>query len=148
MTSTESAAKENEELSLGIPEIDAAHQLILELVSQIEALVKKQSRWMDVHSALVQLAEQARFHFAVEESLMRLYDYPMLTAHATEHRQLSLDVATLMMKSLTAPVSEDMVASLRPQWRAHILTNDTQYAVHFRSHVGAPMDSCDEVKGS
>jgi hemerythrin len=120
-----------EEFSVGIPEIDDQHRVLIDCVSLIEDAVTTQQRWSAVHAGLGRLVQFAQVHFAVEESLMRIHHYPGLAKHAEEHRRFSLDMEALQEKSLRVDVSAEMVAFLQGWFDNHIMTSDKQYALYF-----------------
>lgn len=119
-----------EEFSVGIPEIDAHHQTLAGCIALVETVVTTQQRWSAVHSALGRLAEFARIHFAVEESLMRIHRYPEIERHVAEHLQFADQLRQLQEGSLRVNVSEEMVAFIRKWQFEHILTSDKRYAAH------------------
>lgn len=120
-----------EEFSVGIHEIDEQHKILAECIATIERAVVGQERRSAVHSALGRLAEFARTHFAVEESLMRIHDYPGLEEHINEHWQFSEALNRLQVQALTADVSQEMVAFIRAWLDRHVITSDKLYTSHF-----------------
>ena len=121
----------SEELSLGIAEIDQHHMILVDCISLIEEAVSAQTPWSAVHASFDRLADFARIHFAVEESVMRILQYPRLDGHAEQHRQFSYDLMALQEKSLKNHVSQDMIAFLGKWWQDHILASDKLYASYF-----------------
>lgn len=117
--------------SVGIPEIDQQHMVIVECLSLVEEAVASniaKNRWMAMHSALVSLSDYIRIHFAVEESLMRIHGYPEFANHLDEHRAFASDLRRMQEKSLKADVSEEMAAALGKWLHEHIMVSDRQYA--------------------
>ena len=120
-----------DEFSVGIPEIDQQHMVIVECIALVEQAVAERTekaRWSAVHSAVGRLADYVRIHFAVEESLMRIHNYPGLEKHAQEHLKFSHDLMALQKKSLDTDVSEEMVAFLSNWLLEHIAGSDKAYA--------------------
>ena len=75
-------------LRLNIPEIDAQHQRLIELVNRLhEALLGGAEREVR-DSLLSQLMEGTQNHCADEEELMLRYGYPESKAHKSEHDRL------------------------------------------------------------
>ena len=118
----------SEELSLGIAEIDQHHMILVDCISLIEEAVSARTPWSAVHASFGRLADFARIHFAVEESVMRILQYPQLEGHAEQHRKFSYDLMALQQKSLKNDVSQEMIAFLAKWWQDHILTSDKHYA--------------------
>jgi hemerythrin len=83
-------------LRLNIPEIDAQHQRLIELVNRLhEALLggaEKEVR----DSLLSQLIEGTQNHCAYEEALMLRYGYPEYQAHKSEHDRLKRNLTDLI----------------------------------------------------
>lgn len=117
--------------SVGIQELDEQHRKLVEYVSAIEQSVGQGQRWATVHSDLVRLTSFAEMHFAVEETLMRIHDYPHLDEHVNEHRRFADRVRALQERSLKTAVSRDMVKFLRNWVEQHIPGHDKPYAFHF-----------------
>ena len=125
----------NNELRLGIKDIDEQHKILAEIISSIKVAVARDRGWSDLHLAIVRLADYVRIHFAVEESLMRVHDYHRLDEHTDEHRQFSLKLAQLQELSLKSAVTEGTIAFLHEWWDKHIRTSDKAYALHFLKRV-------------
>ncbi len=117
-----------EEFSIGIAEIDQQHMILVDCITLIEDAVGSQARWSAVHASLGRLADFARIHFAVEESLMRILEYPEHEQHTEQHRRFSYELMALQEKSLKADVSGEMVGFLGKWLREHIDTSDRHYA--------------------
>jgi len=119
-----------EEYSVGIPEIDAQHQTLAECIALVETAVTTQQRWSAVHSALGRLADFARIHFAVEESLMRIHRFPEIERHVREHLEFADQLRQLQERSLRLDVSGEMVAFIQKWLHEHIMTSDKHYAAY------------------
>ena len=130
----------NEEYAVGIAEIDRQHRDFVEHITAVEDAVRQNARWSTVHAALVRLAGFAEIHFAVEESLMRIHDYPHLEEHAHAHHGFREWVRELQQRSLRADLSPGMVDFLRNWIASHIPDQDRRCAFHFLkvSALGAP----------
>jgi hemerythrin len=119
------------EFRVGIRDIDEQHQEIITCISSIKQAVAQQDRWSDVHLGFVNLADLAQIHFKVEESLMRILDYPRLAEHVEDHKQFLAVLKTLKERVLTTHVSQDNIHSLHEWWEKHIQMHDKPYALHF-----------------
>ena len=73
-----------DEYSVGVAEIDEQHKGVIELFTVIDTAIDNREGWSDVFFKLEQLREHARFHFALEESLMRMHDYPKQAEHVDQ----------------------------------------------------------------
>ena len=118
------------EYRIGIRDIDEEHQAIAQCISNIEQAAAQYDR-RSVHAALVRLGHLAQAHFTLEESLMRIHDYPRLEEHADEHKQFSVAIRGLQEHFLTANVFHDRIHFLHEWWDEHIQKHDKPYALHF-----------------
>ena len=118
------------EYSVGIHEIDEQHKTLTECISSIEHAAVQYDR-QAADTALVRLADLAQAHFTLEESLMRIHDYPRLEEHADEHKQFSVAIRGLQDHFLTANVFHDRIHFLHEWWDEHIQKHDKPYALHF-----------------
>lgn len=138
--------KWKEEYSVGIHEIDAQHKLLVDCISRLRESVNKKEKGLAVHFTLVQLADFARIHFATEESLMRIHQYPELEEHIQEHHQFIAELHALQEKALTADVSREMAEFLVTWLAGHIMTTDKRYA-SFLPRAGVVFMSAQTGKG-
>jgi len=118
------------EYSIGIREIDEQHKAVIECISDIEQAVARYDR-RSVDAAIVRLVDLAHAHFTLEESLMRILDYPGLEEHADDHKQFSAHLRMLQERFLTTAVFHDRIESLQEWWDAHVQEHDKSYALHF-----------------
>jgi hemerythrin len=128
------------EYSVGIHELDEQHKTLVECVSAVEQSVNEGDPLATVQSALARLTSFADVHFAVEESLMRIHDYPHLHEHVNEHQQFSDRLLSLKERSLESDVSREMIEFLNEWIERHIPNHDKPFAFHFlrRTALGEP----------
>ncbi len=120
-------------LLTGIKEIDEQHQVLFDVVARLEQAVSREDKWSAVHFALVELNAFVKIHFAVEEALMRLHDYPDLDAHIASHRAFSAALADISRHSIREDVSEAMTALVKSWLVQHIGKEDRAYVPHLRN---------------
>jgi hemerythrin len=121
----------NNEYSVGILELDRQHETLFECITAMEHPDPGTDRGSDTRAALERLTAYARLHFAVEESLMRIHDYPRIDEHINEHLRFSDWVQGLREQALEADTSRDMIKFLRVWLNTHVSTHDRGYAYHF-----------------
>ncbi len=122
--------KWEENFSIGIPEIDKQHMIILECIAVLQDAVKNRNEragWSAVHSILGQLNAYVRMHFASEEELMRQFGYPGLSDHIDEHLQFMQDLIALQQKSRTDDIAHELHAFLDSWWHEHVMERDRHY---------------------
>jgi hemerythrin len=125
----------SDELSVGIQEIDEQHKMLVELLNELhEAVLERRGR--DACGEILdRLAEYTRIHFAVEESLMRILDYPDYEKHKEEH-ELLIDQVIELQKKFHAGglnISLDLLRFLKGWLGDHIVKSDSHYGPHFLS---------------
>jgi hemerythrin len=123
----------SEELSVGIEEIDEQHKIIVGLVNRLYEGIIHQSDAALIQSILDELVQYTIVHFAVEESLMRIFDYPHYDEHKHAHQELTKHVMDLQKKFRLGKVSINMelLSFLRKWVTTHILGDDKKYTPYF-----------------
>lgn len=122
----------SEECSVDIPELDAQHRHLLELLSEI---VKNAPSGESggLGPALKELNRYAERHLQREELVLRVRGYPGYAEHKAEHDVYRTKLASLQAHSDRRDIGIRVVNFLTEWWRFHILTSDQQYARFFRS---------------
>jgi hemerythrin len=126
----------NDDLSVGIPEIDADHKRFVSLVNGFNKSIVDRMELSEIEQRLQLILDDAVGHFAHEERLFEQWSYPDVEAHALRHAEL---IGTL--QSIMSQVGSD---TLMPQWIevglaikdiliTHILTEDMKYAEFYRN---------------
>ena len=123
------------ELSVGIEEIDAQHQVLVDLLNQIHEAIQQRHGAEVTQHIVLKLDEYTRVHFAVEESLMRILHYPDYERHKQEHDKL-IDQLTELKGRLVAgkaSVSFELAHFLKVWLTKHIMESDKRYTPYFLS---------------
>ncbi|CRI65153.1 putative Bacteriohemerythrin [Thiocapsa sp. KS1] len=120
-------------LSVGIDEIDAQHQALIDLINEMQDAVVEgveRERQLEV---LGRLAEYTKIHFAVEESLMRIFGYPDYERHKGQHEGLIRNMLDLQHRLALdqTPVDDSLMRHLRHWLLDHILQSDQDYSRFF-----------------
>ncbi len=79
----------NKELNIGIEQIDMQHQKLVSMVNEMHQALSKGQGNEVMGIVLKDLISYTRIHFAAEEKLMQMYDYPEIVGHKAEHDQLT-----------------------------------------------------------
>ncbi|HBE91643.1 MAG TPA: hemerythrin [Gammaproteobacteria bacterium] len=122
----------SDELSVGIQEIDEQHKALVGLVNDMHDAIQ-QHHGSEVTSDILQrLAEYTKIHFAVEESLFRIFDYPGYEAHKKQHDELLNEVVELQEKinSGKGSISFQLLHFLKMWLTQHILDSDKEYSAY------------------
>lgn len=123
----------NEDLSVGIQEIDEQHMVIIDLINQLHfAIVNRQAREV-AYNILVNLEKYSKTHFMVEESLMRMLEYPQYEEHKKSHDLLIAQIVELRerLSSENTSVSFELLHFLKKWLTIHIQEEDKAYTEHF-----------------
>lgn len=116
--------------SIGIPEIDEQHKQLFECIDRLESAGDERQRELAVYFVMEQLSDYARIHFAVEEIVMRLFDYPGLAAHVAEHRAFAKRLTQLETSELNEDIHAEAGKFLREWLVEHIQGSDKLYAAY------------------
>ena len=125
----------SDELSVGIEEIDEQHKVLVGLVNQMHDAIHRRHGSEMVQGVLAQLADYTRIHFAVEESLMRILNYPGYEAHKAQHEELVGHMLELQEKVAVGKtaIGFELMHFLKVWLTKHIMDDDKQYSAHFIS---------------
>jgi hemerythrin len=132
--------KWKDEFSVGIAEIDQQHKGFVDLFVMVDNAIGNGERWSEVFFKLEQLREHARFHFAVEESLLRIHHFPGLEAHIEMHRHFMSKLDQLQMTTLSRQVTMDTIHYLRDWYAEHMRVADQEYVRYIAGSVQPSQD--------
>lgn len=123
----------SDELSVGIEEIDEQHKVLVDLINQMHQAIHQRRGSDVIASILEQLSDYTRIHFAVEESLMRILNYPGYEEHKEQHEKLIGHMNELQEKVVSgrAAIGFELMHFLKVWLTRHILENDRAYTDHF-----------------
>lgn len=108
-------------LELGVPEIDADHRTLVELLNRIKASNEREEALI----VLDQLESYADYHFAREEALMEECGYEFSGVHVREHRDLRFEVKNQIEDLMADERDIREVAQFMQRWLLrHIAGSD------------------------
>jgi hemerythrin-like metal-binding protein len=116
-----------DEYSVGITEIDDQHKGVIEQISVINAAIDNREGWSDVFFKLEKLREHARFHFALEESLMRMHGYPKQAEHVEQHKHFLDKLDQLQMTTLSRQVTMNTINYVSNWYSDHMQKQDKEF---------------------
>lgn len=122
-----------QEISVGIEEIDEQHKILVGLLNEINEAVQQKRSNTIAAEILNKLIEYTRIHFAVEESIMRILNYPEYVLHKEQHKALMKGVINLAEKLEAGKITVgfELQNFLKSWLIKHILTVDKKYTEHF-----------------
>lgn len=138
-------AQWQDEYSTGHREIDQQHLALFAIVNTIHAAALEQCPdrpWLQ--QQLQDFAAQAEAHFAMEEDLMRAYNYPNYEIHCNTHLALTAKVRQLLLKLDTqTPCTPDDITQVLADWMIHHIRGEDQQMIRFlRSQNPALVQHC------
>ena len=80
--------KPEDNLKLGIPEIDSQHEALISLVNQLHETMLQGTDKAALDGLLSRVLKHTQTHFAYEEELMSRYNYPGYKKHKSKHDKL------------------------------------------------------------
>jgi hemerythrin len=127
------------EYSVQIPKIDAQHQRLFALASELHAAMAEGKGKAVLAQSLAQLVDYTKVHFAAEEQFMSQYRYPDAAAHKAQHDQLTAQVLDLQNKfrAGNAALTVSLMMFLKNWLERHIAGSDQQYSVYIRGKLAA-----------
>lgn len=121
-----------DELSVGIQEIDEQHKVLVDLLNQLHQAILEHHGQDVTTSIMDRLCEYTKIHFTVEESLLRILNYPDYEEHKQHHEQLLAEVKQLRhkMEHEDHSISFELLHFLKKWLTIHILEDDNAYTEH------------------
>jgi hemerythrin len=120
----------------GIDEIDTQHKEIEEVAAAVIEAVEARDKWHIVHYIVVRLYELLRFHFTVEEAMMRITGFPEIEEHKRVHREMLTTVERMKSATLDPNLGEDSdILKKQFSFLSHIVDHDKRLAEFMVANV-------------
>lgn len=120
-------------MSVGVPELDEDHRVLIRIVNQLAESKKNDDHAGILRQSIYSLLRYAEFHFAREEKVLAACDFPGITHHKQVHRAFTAHMQKLA-KALDDDetpaaeiVSQDLLYYLKDWLNHHILIEDMSY---------------------
>ena len=125
--------------SVQIASIDGQHQNLFRIGAELYAAMSAGQGKAALSRILDRLVQYTAVHFAHEERLMRLSDFPGLAAHQAQHQALTKQVMAFQsdFEAGRASMSVQLLHFLRDWLEKHIAGSDQQYAPYLRNKAVA-----------
>jgi hemerythrin len=120
----------NPRYSVQIGSIDAQHQTLFHLAEELHSAMSAGRGKSALSRILARLVQYTMVHFAHEERLMRLHDYPDLAAHKAQHQALTQKVQQFQadFNAGKTAMTVQLMHFLRDWLTDHIAGSDQKYA--------------------
>jgi hemerythrin len=122
----------------GLPDIDAQHRQMFELIKQIGTIDVEDDR-SKTRELIVELERVARGHFAYEEQLMVDCNYPDLEKHAADHASLVLELVSY--KENTVFGASKLALVLGNWLLSHVMMQDRPLAQYIAAVSSEPQNT-------
>ncbi|MCB1959909.1 MAG: hemerythrin family protein [Rhodocyclaceae bacterium] len=122
----------------GIQEVDEQHKELLIALNEVAAAVREGADTARQRALLDALAENARAHFSLEESLMRVSNYPEFQSHKQLHEELMGQMLGVQERLDLGEecISFELLHFLKVWLINHINEADRRFCVYFLSVGG------------
>jgi hemerythrin len=130
----------SDELDTKIPEIDAQHRVMIDHVNQVREAVASGTR-ADAQAAMDRLIQCIQRHFAFEERMLEMIDFPTLEEHRSGHREILQRLVDHKAQLDTDAIDpEDILDKLGAWLVDHIRHDDVDFGPVVREwmHDAAP----------
>jgi hemerythrin-like metal-binding protein len=123
-----------EKLTIGLPEIDDQHKVLVSLVNKLYMAMKTKKGASESGKILNDLTQYTITHFAFEEDLFDKYNYPEKEGHKKYHADLVGKVSKFQedFEGGRAGLSMDLMYFLMDWLNHHIMETDKAYAPFFK----------------
>ena len=127
------------EYSVGIGKFDEQHKSLVGLLNEIYDAMNEGKGKERLGSVLSDLVQYTKTHFASEEALMKLYDYPDHAAHKQKHESMAGHVQTLVKKFEDGEITNtNQITGFLKDWLSkHIMETDKAYGPYL-NEKGVP----------
>ena len=126
----------SESLSVGIEFLDNQHKHLIELTNELYRAYMLGGNTLDTvfHATMRRVADYIRLHFATEQKLFKLIDYPDSLEHKNEHDILVYKVIKTLKEYQWDKnfVPLDFVKFLKEWVINHVAKSDQKYAAFYR----------------
>ncbi len=119
----------DESFSVGLPEIDRQHQILIGMINELNRHVKLKDNMFFVQRVLQGLIDYTVSHFSYEEGLLERNEYEDLVRHKEKHKKLIAQVLAFQprLESEGEAVLEELLNFLNDWLAKHIKGSDKEY---------------------
>lgn len=117
-----------DEYSVGVPDVDAEHRDLIELINTLYASMQARDGRPDVMEFLGEIYVRIASHFALEELIMRRHEYDEYREHKRDHEHLLEEIRNIMDDYEDGKVlDDDELANRLDSWFSeHFRTRDAR----------------------
>ena len=127
----------NASMKLGIPVIDEQHTNLIRIVDNLQLTCDRGSEFANQRfiGAASEAIDYIKYHFATEEKLMRLLEYPKYNDHRNEHKDCLWDLSytSSRFKDDQNPDFRQFILFLNEWIVTHVCDSDRHFATYFHN---------------
>jgi hemerythrin-like metal-binding protein len=129
----------NNRYSVQIGSIDAQHQTLFRLAEDLHTAMSAGQGKSVLSRTLDRLVQYTMVHFAHEERLMRLHNYPDLAAHQAQHAELTQKVQQFQAEfnAGETAMTVELMIFLKDWLTGHIAGSDQKYGPFLKEKMVA-----------
>lgn len=124
-------------LETGIPEIDSDHRQLVDGANRLLEGLFAEQPWPEILDQLAAMRDQCFAHFAREERLLKMEEFPKFAPHAAEHRRIEGEIDAIKAGVEAAPERTDLAVELVLSFRALLIDHLIRYDLAYKSHLQA-----------
>jgi hemerythrin len=127
-----------DDLSMGIPEIDEQHKILIDLINQLyEEIMVKHSDVEVIDEVLHELVEYTNVHFNAEEKIFHAFGYKDVKIHSQYHSELKKKLKEIQAKSKENKMvdNNELLMFLKNWLQHHIAVEDKQSFLYLSSRL-------------
>lgn len=129
-----------DDLSVGVPEVDADHKVLIELIGFIESAGRGAEERAVLGTALNALLDYTEYHFGREEKMQEVISYPGFADHKMKHDRLKEQVVDFRRRYDADPAAVDIadLSQFLNDWLVqHIQSEDFAYRPYAKDNPKA-----------
>ena len=122
----------SETYSVKIAMVDAQHKVLVDLINELhQAMIARRGK-ESLGGILARLVKYTKGHFAAEEGLLQVNQYPDLANHKAEHERFTQTIVEFQGKfqKNEAAMTIDVMDFLKDWLVKHIMGVDKKYVPH------------------
>ncbi len=126
----------SDEYNVDIQEIDEQHKRLIEIINELYDAISSKKQHDQLQHVLQELVEYTKVHFAVEETLMRIFHYEEYDEHKAIHDKIVTKVLDFKKKFDAGDerMGMELLMFLKDWLFDHINKVDKRYVKHFHKH--------------
>lgn len=130
--SVEKLIEWTDEFNTGIKEIDKQHKILVELLNQLHYGIRQKQGKQECNRVFGKLIEYTRIHFATEENMLHLINYPNWQKHKKNHEKFLENVLEMKAKfdKTHNNMSLELLHFLKCWLQNHILKSDEEACMY------------------